>query len=440
MVPLRSMRMRMTVAFSLCIAVLMIAVSLGLIWYARHTRERSAARSLTLAARKLKAECVGSDGSADMKLLMEEEREDLRPGGMSLLVISSTGKIIGSSQNGKHLSSLLHGGAWRTARATIGRDTVVVGLPWQHIEEELRYHAVVLILLSTFVTVIAAIGAWVLVGYTLSPIALLARQADVASTDSLHVCLQEPSADAEIVGLVATLNGLLTRLAETAKAKGRFYSAASHEIRTPLQALSGHLELALTRERTADEYKQVVKESYAQTRRLILLARNLLLLYQLDSSIAAPVKEPGDLASVCRQAVSQYQSIIEERGLHVAAALTDGVTFTAPPTHMDILVRNLIENAARYADAGSEITIELSEHSGERQLSVGNRSSSVEDWDEERLFEPFGRRDSSRNSRTGGTGLGLAICKAIATANRWDLNLCQEAGRVTATLIIPGSR
>jgi signal transduction histidine kinase len=430
----------MTVAFSLCIAVLMIAVSFGLIWYARHTHERSAARSLTLAAQKLKTECVGSDGSADMKLLMEEEREDLRPEGMSLLVISPDGKIIVSSQSGKHLSAMLHGGTWRTARVSIGRDTVVVGLPWQHVEEELGYHALVLILLSIFVTIIAAIGAWVLVGYTLSPIALLARQADVASTDSLNVCLQEPSADAEIVGLVATLNGLLTRLAETAKAKGRFYSAASHELRTPLQALSGHLELALTRERTADEYKQVVKESYAQTRRLILLARNLLLLYQLDLPNAAPVQESGDLASVCRQAVSQYQPMIEERGLHVAARLPDGMTFTAPPTHMDILVRNLIENAVKYADAGSEITLELSQHSGARQLRVGNRSSSVEEWNEERLFEPFGRRDSSRNSRTGGTGLGLAICKAIATANRWDLDLYQESGRVSATLIIPGSR
>ena len=430
----------MTVAFSLCIAVLMITVSSGLIWYARHTHERSAARSLTVATQKLKAECVGSDGSADTRLLMEEGREDLRPEGMSLLVISPTSKIIGSSQNGTHLGSLLHGGNWRTARASIGRNTVVVGLPWQHVEEELRYHAVVLMLLSIFVTVIAAIGAWVLVGYTLSPIALLARQADVASTDSLHVCLKEPSADAEIVGLVATLNGLLTRLAETAKAKGRFYSAASHELRTPLQALSGHLELALTRDRTVDEYKQVVKESYTQTRRLILLAKNLLLLYQLDLPTAAPAQESGDLSSVCRQAISQYQPMIEERGLHVAAALTDGVMFTAPATHMDILVRNLIENAAKYADAGSEITIELSEHSGALHLSVGNRSTSAENWDAERLFEPFGRRDSSRNSRTGGTGLGLAICKAIAVTNRWDLNLYQEAGRVSAALIIPGSR
>lgn len=435
--PGRSIRIRMTVVFSLLIAIFMIAISSGLIWYTRHIRERNTDTRLIMAIQKLKAECLNNNGSLNMKLLAEEEREDLRPDGISLAVMSPLSKIIWSSQNGPHLQSLLRGRTWRTIKSSIGHNTVIVGMPWQHIDEELRYYEIVLILLSVLVTVVVAIGAWILVGHTLSPIALLARQADTASTESLHVNLREPSADAEIVGLVTTLNGLLSRLAETAKAKGRFYSAASHELRTPLQALSGHLELALTRERTADEYKQFVNESYAQTRRLILLVRNLLLLYQLDSSAGYPTYETSDLSSVCRQVITQYQPMIIEKGLNVKTALVDGRTFTAPPAHIEILVRNLIENAVKYADTGSDIILKLSDQSSILQLDVINKCFSEEEWNEEQLYEPFGRRDASRDSKTGGTGLGLTICKVIADTNKWNLSLRQEDGEICATIIIP---
>lgn len=437
MIPARSIRINMTIAFSLSIAVLMAIVCSGLIWYARHTAERSTDRMLNVTAQNLKEECMHGKGSVDMKLLMEEKREDLSLDNTSVAVISPDSRIIGSSQRDPYASLLSKHKNWRTVRINIGKDVLIVGTQWAHVEDELRYHTIVLLVLSVFVTVLSAFGAWALVGRTLSPIALLSHQADTASTESLHVHLNAPSADAEITGLVATLNGLLARLAETAKSKGRFYSAASHELRTPLQALSGHLELALTRDRTNDEYKQVIEESYAQTRRLILLVRNLLLLYQLDSPISDTIRETGDLVSVCQQALPLYQPMIEERKLQIAVNMLKNAEYRSPPMHMEILVRNLVENAVKYADSGSEITINLYEYSGKIHLQIFNRCSSDQSWNADQIFEPFGRADSSRNSRTGGTGLGLAICKAITAANQWDLNLQQETNGVRATLIIP---
>ena len=88
-----------------------------------------------------------------------------------------------------------------------------------------------------------------MVGRTLSPIDRLSRQAAAASVESLDVRLAAPSRDAEVVRLVATLNGLLQRLSDAAESRGRFYAAASHELRNPLQALLGHVEVTLDKER-----------------------------------------------------------------------------------------------------------------------------------------------------------------------------------------------
>jgi signal transduction histidine kinase len=165
-----------------------------------------------------------------------------------------------------------------------------------------------------------------------------------------------------------------------------------------------------------------------------LLVKNLLLLYRIDSTTTPPVTEPGDMASICRQALSQYESLMAERSVRVKANVQTGVLFTAPPTHMDVLVRNLIENAAKYAVPGSEIVLDLSANAGKAQLQFYNECPSNPEWDTDVLFEPFGRLDVSRNSKTGGTGLGLAICKAIATANKWDFSLRQESNGVRAVL------
>src|SRR5207302_7423918 len=146
--------------------------------------------------------------------------------------------------------------------------TLVIFQSWREIAQGRAVQKLELLLLSLFAVLGVAGGAWLLVGQTLSPIHRLAVQASAASVEKMQVRLKAPSRDAEVVDLVDTLNGLLSRLAETAAVKGRFYAAASHELRTPLQALSGHLEVALSRGRTAEEYETFLQEASKQAGRL----------------------------------------------------------------------------------------------------------------------------------------------------------------------------
>lgn len=429
----KSIRARMTLAFAGSIAILMLLACGGLIAYARYVAERNADALLQAAARKVRADLNGEDRNVPLSQLMEDERQDLLPDRLALMIVDAKGRVLQQSQ--PEIPAWPHPGkGWRIWTVPVGPDTMVIGLPWGETAADLRRQALALLSLSGFVIVIGAIGVWLLVGRTLSPIGSLSRQARAASADNLRLHLNAPSGDAEMVELVSTLNGLLARLSETAAAKGRFHAAASHELRTPLQALSGHLDLALRKPRTAEAYRAVIAEAYTQTRRLIALTGDLLLLNQLDTAPPSPC-EPVNLADICERTLCSFAVLIETRKLQVQSILPDEVVVQAPPTHVEMLVRNLIENAIKYAETGGCMRVRITGAPAVPRLEIFNACAPLPEWNPDKLFEPFYRPDASRNSRTGGAGLGLAICKAISDLNGWALTLQQESSGVASTVL-----
>jgi len=438
MMILKSMRARLTATFSFSLAILVLAAVCGLIWYSKHSAERGAESLLATISKRVVYEGFESSERRDPNEMIEELGEDLRGSNLALSVIDPGGRIIGKSQKHAPDQSSMNDSNWRVSAIKLKNgNIVIIGMPWAKTRNTLRYHAITLIYLGVFVVVIASAGAWFLIGRALRPIPLLARQANASSTDNPAISLKAPSQDYEMVELVNTLNGLLCRVTETAAAKGRFYSAASHELRTPLQALSGHLELALSKDRTREEYKATAEEAYAQTRRLISLIRALLFLYQLDSSTTLPPSEPVNLVDVCSRSLQHFKSTIEERSLNMNMQAPDEAGMLTPPSHIDMLVRNLIENAVKYTPEHGRMDIAIIKDQNNTQLNISNDCSEALSLVSDQIFEPFSRPDSSRNSKTGGTGLGLAICKSIADANGWRFDIVAQENRVRANLIIP---
>lgn len=433
----RSIRARLAALFSLGLALLIAAAVGGIVWYSRVLEERAAHSLLTATCKGIVME--SEEGYSPERVVAEAE-EDLRGADIAVTVVDRQGRVLARSGESAPDLAEARGPDWRSVTSTTrGGDTLIFAMPWARTRAALRRNAMALAGLGAFVVVIAAIGSWFLVGRALRPIPLLARQARASSTDNLAISLTPPSQDAEMVDLVDTLNGLLRRVTGTAAARGRFYAAASHELRTPLQALYGHLELALSRDRTREEYVALNREAHEQAGRLVSLVRTLLLLYQLDSSEALPPGEPVSVGAVCESALSQFGPLVAERGLRVEVTTDNAGEVLAPPGHLEILVRNLVENAVRYAAEGGAVRLAASHRDRSACLEVLNDCAAPPDFGCEELFEPFSRPDPSRNARTGGTGLGLAICKSIADANGWRLGIREESGTVRATLVIPDS-
>ncbi len=446
MLPLSSLRARMTAVVTVLFAAWVALVCAGLFAHLYYSAERNATRALDLAAREAATDMreeahhlrVAVLSTPQVIRVVDEEAREGGLRGLTPMVVDGEGKAAWRLQRTAPPWPPPHSSDWRFRTVAVGANTVVLGLDWGEVEKVLREEALLLLCLGLLTIAAAALASWALVGRTLSPIGLLSRSTREASVDGLRVQLRAPSDDVEMTELVETLNGLLERLAEAAAAKGRFYTAASHELRTPLQALSGHLEVALSRPRREEEYQATIGEALSQTRRLTRLTQDLLLLNQLDSAHADQPREPVDLAEACEHTLRQVQPIATQRGLRLSTEDIAEATVVAPPAHVDILARNLIENAVRYATAGGEVRLAVHRHGEEAILAVYNSYPPIADWNPAALIEAFARLDHSRSATTGGNGLGLAICGAIAKANQWALTLDHDGRGVLATVVFGG--
>lgn len=429
----RSLRTRMTAVFAVAFAILILVFGGFVLWFARQTAQRNADAALQTAASKIHAEY--SDAQQDPENSgWSDEPNELMQQNLALVIVDAQGRVTpktpGKVPHWPHSDVL----EWRIRTVNLGGSKAVLGYYWEKIENTLRMQALLLITMCLALFLVATFGAWLLVGRTLLPIYGLSIQADTASTDNLRIHLNAPSQDTEIVHLVGTLNALLGRLSGAISARERFYAAASHELRTPLQTLTGYLELALMRTREANDYRIALQEAYSQSERLTALVQALLLLNQLESG-SIREKETMNLSALCHHWTEEFVPFAESRCLRVTVCPSDTLFIQATPSHLDILLRNLLENAVKYATPDSEIQICMMVSSKETCLTIFNRCLTVPEWDETKLFEPFYRPDVSRNSETGGNGLGLAICKVIVDANGWSLSLRQEADGVRAKVV-----
>lgn len=440
MIRLRSLRGRLTALVTAAFALWMLLICTGLVVYANQVAARKAHRELALMAETLRHTLADAQKGAPqerwLREFIEQQRNELTTEHMALFVLDRNGVVVAQSQRLIPRWPLdQREDDWQAVAVPDGDRTVVLAQHWGRFEDRLRDQVLVLLALSACAIAAVACGGWLLVGRTLSPISQLSQQATAASTETLHPHLSPPSEDAEMLELVATLNDLLSRLGDAAVVRGRFYAAASHELRTPLQALSGHLEVALSRERPAGEYRASLQEALSQTRRLISLVRDLLQLNQLDTATTLPPAEPVSVADLCDRALQHLAALAEQRGLHVETALEQEGEILAPPTHADMLIRNIIDNAVKYATPGGEVRVSLQERPEGVEVTVFNTAHHLPKLDGEALFEPFFRPEASRNYESVGNGLGLAICKSIALANGWRLSLEHGDDGVRVTVI-----
>ncbi|HLJ55449.1 MAG TPA: histidine kinase dimerization/phospho-acceptor domain-containing protein [Chthonomonadaceae bacterium] len=433
---LSSMRARLTAAFALALTTLLALACAGLIRYARYTEERSTDSLLAMAADTVYQEYEDESGSRNTAAFVRQESDELRRSGLSV-ALSPGPKWSSETGTARRFATFQQPGMRAMSLALDGA-TMTIGVPWQRTEERLRSQAVALVAFTLFACVAGAFGAWLLVGRTLRPIGALAHKADETRADALIVELHAPSTDNEIQHLVTTLNGLLARVSEAAVAQSRFYTAASHELRTPLHTLSGHIEVGLSRDRTNAEYRAALEEAFRQTNRLSALVQNLLLLTRLNTAQTTPPSEDVDLSEACVIALAAAADVARSRGLSVDLRADSESVVKAPPIHAEILVRNLIENAVKYAIPGGAVTVELTGGEGAVVLRVRNECEPLAGV--EHFTEPFFRPDGARQAATGGTGLGLAICAAVGRANGWTLALSSDAGAFCAEVVFPSIR
>lgn len=220
----------------------------------------------------------------------------------------------------------------------------------------------------------------------------------------------------------------------------QFVSDVAHELRTPLSIMSGELEVALNKERTLEDYRQVLNSSKQETDRLIELSENLLFLARADQGRQAIEFEKVDITDLIGSIIASLQAESTNKEIAIHFEPEEEPTFAwGQPAMLRRLFFNLIDNAIRYTPSQGEIWISLTTGKQYTQVKIRDTGFGIPPEDQEKIFDRFYRVDPSR-SQTKGYGLGLAICKSIVELHHGSITVRSTLGQgSTFTVILPHS-
>lgn len=261
---------------------------------------------------------------------------------------------------------------------------------------------------------LTVLAAW-LVDRALHPIRSLSREISrfpVGSPSRFSV----PRSAVELEPVVGRLNNLMERVGRTLARERGFAMGAAHELRTPLAGLRARLELALSRPRSAEEYRAELHEALEIERGLESMVSHLLLLARLGQEGASTfVTKPLNLSRLLRQSWGEFFDRAEERRLRVSIRVPEhGPELHTSEDLVGLLIRNLFDNAVSYTPEEGRIEIIAQPVAAGWEISVSNTNPGLLEHDLSRLVEPFWRARHHEASQDGRhAGLGLALCQRI---------------------------
>lgn len=206
------------------------------------------------------------------------------------------------------------------------------------------------------------------------------------------------------------------------EAQRRFTADASHELKTPLAVIQANNRiLEGDREKIPEEDLRWIDSNVDEAKRMQVLVNGLLELSKADEAIVANGAvfdlKPLNLSELVASACLEFEVVAFERGLSFVSQLKENLWVNSDAQALDRVMRIFLDNAVKYAEPKTAITVSLTEpRLGTARLAVNNHGDTLSPSDVEHIFDRFYRSDASRSRSTGGAGLGLAIAQSITVA------------------------
>ena len=244
----------------------------------------------------------------------------------------------------------------------------------------------------------------------------------------------------EITGALVLFHDI-TELKKMDQIRRDFVANVSHELRTPLSILRGYIETLLDNPKTSrEEFSRILGVMERHSKRLDLLAEDLLTLAQLES--ANPDLQLGkvDLSRFFGEIIRDWEKKLANKHLNMIADVAPELpSICADRARLQEALYNLLDNAVKYSCEHGEIRLHARQRDQQVVLSVGDNGIGISKEDLPRVFERFYRVDKARTGENiRGTGLGLAIVKHIAQLHGGHVEAESELGKgTTIRMVLP---
>jgi two-component system heavy metal sensor histidine kinase CusS len=283
----------------------------------------------------------------------------------------------------------------------------------------------------------AAVG-YAIARQGLRPIQEITAAARRVRSTTLSERIEPSHFPAELSVLAATFNDMLDRLEESFQRLSQFSADIAHELRTPLNNLRGEAEVALARERTPAEYREVLASCLEEGARLSRMVDSLLFLARAENAATPIAREPLDLANELETVREYYEAAANETGIQLSVSSSPGLVTHLDRTLFQRAVGNLLANALAHTPRGGKISLTAHRDNGQVRVEVVDDGAGIAAEHLPRVLDRFYRADQARSGASGRVGLGLAIVKSIASLHRGSVSISSGVGQGTrVTLLFP---
>ncbi len=290
--------------------------------------------------------------------------------------------------------------------------------------------------IAVAITLTGLLG-WLAARGGLAPLRRMAEVARRISAQRLDDRIDTRNLPVELEALADEFNGMMARLEDAFRRLSDFSADIAHELRTPISNLMMETQVALTRARSAEAYREVLHSNLEEFERLARMISDMLFLAKADRGLLPRPAEAVALENEAAALAEFYEALAEDRGVRLA--VTGAATVTGDRLMLRRALSNLVSNALRHTPARGRVDVTIGAVGDGVEVAVRNTGEPIPPDEMPRLFERFHRADRAR-ARHGdgdGAGLGLAITRSIVEAHGGRIEVACADGVTTFRIRLP---
>ncbi len=317
---------------------------------------------------------------------------------------------------------LLDGSRWRVLSLVLedGAREIHVGEQYEVRDELILEVTLNALYPLTLALPILALLIWLGIGRGLAPLSRIAGEVAVRSHDNLQPLARSGAAPEEVKPLVCALDGLLARLQSAFERERHFTADAAHELRTPLASLKVQAQVAL-RAQEESQRRHALQQIIGGVDRTTRLVAQLLTLARLEPEASVETLTPVDLQALAFEMVEELRPAANRKGVALRLGDDGPESILGHPAALQVLIRNLVENAVLYSPAGGWVEVSITPGTDCLELSVSDSGPGIPPEEAALVFERFYR--GANQSGVVGSGLGLSIVRRIAEIQGAEIRL-----------------
>ena len=270
----------------------------------------------------------------------------------------------------------------------------------------------------------------------LAPIRDIASMAETLSESNLSNRINIAGTKNELKDLASVINRMLDRIERSYNSQKQFVSDASHELRTPISVIRGYTDML---KRWGKDDPEVLDEGIAaisqETEGMKDLVESLLFLARHDKKTLMMEISSFDPSELLKEVCKEETMV--HTGHQFDIQRSDSFAVKADRNMLKQVLRILCDNAVKYSEKGTTVTLSCTEEQEWCCLSVKDQGQGISQEDLPKIFDRFYRSDKARKAETAGHGLGLSIARIIVVAHKGKLRVRSkpECGAVFSVLI-----